>query len=171
MVSTLLAGTRSAQRSPRGNDSMRPLRECSDEDLLSRVIAASDRAAFAVLVERDEAMALRVCMRVLHQRQVAEAARQETFLVLWQKADSIQDRGRIGSWLHGVAHRKAMRIRKRRQRRKKHETYCGSGERIAQITQITQQFMRWCFERCKLFCGRNCSAYLRKFEYRSYCVT
>lgn len=93
---------------------MRPLRECSDEDLLSRVTAASDRAAFAALVEWHEPMVLRVCMRVLHQRQDAESARQETFLVLWQKADSIRNKRKIGPWLHGAARHEALRIRKRK---------------------------------------------------------
>lgn len=120
---------------------MRPLRECSDEDLLTVVIADGDRVAFAALVERYEAMVLRVCMGVLHHRQDVEAARQETCLVLWQKAGSIQAKRKFESWLRGVAHFEALRIWKNRQRRRKHESLCDVDDQsqITQITQITQQ--------------------------------
>lgn len=119
---------------------MRPLRECSDEDLLTLVIADGDRVAFAALVERYEAMVLRICMHVLHQRQDAESVRQETFLVLWRKAGSIQDKRKFESWLRGVAYLEALRIWKNRQRRRKHETLCDTDDQmqITQITQITQ---------------------------------
>lgn len=117
---------------------MRQHRKCSDEELVSRVIADDDQAAFAFLVERHEAMVMCVCMRVLHHQHDAEAARQEAFIVLWQKADSIQDRRKLNSWLYGVAQREALRIRKKRHRREKHEIRCDCNEQFTQFTQFTR---------------------------------
>src|SRR5262245_60707158 len=57
-------------------------KQASDRDLLRRFVAGRDEAAFTTLVRRHGPMVLRVCQRVLHQRQDAEDACQATFLVL-----------------------------------------------------------------------------------------
>jgi RNA polymerase sigma factor (sigma-70 family) len=92
---------------------MRLLRECSDEELLARVAADDDEAAFAAIVERYKAMMLRVCLRVLHQRQDAEDACQIAFLVLWKKAGLICEGQKLRYWLCCVARREARRIYKK----------------------------------------------------------
>jgi RNA polymerase sigma factor (sigma-70 family) len=99
--------------------------------LLSRFIADGEETAFTTLVERHEAMVLRVCRCVLRQRQDAEDACQATFVVLLRKAGLIRDKHKLGNWLYGVAYRVALRVRKKK-RRENHECVC------VEITQITQ---------------------------------
>jgi RNA polymerase sigma factor (sigma-70 family) len=83
----------------------------TDSDLLQRYLDQGDEAAFAALVERHGPMVLGVCWSVLRHRQDAEDAFQATFLVLAHKAGSIRRREGLGSWLHGVARRVALKAR------------------------------------------------------------
>jgi RNA polymerase sigma factor (sigma-70 family) len=93
----------------------------TDRQLLLAFSAAADQTAFAALVERHGPMVLRVCRRVLRQEQDAEDAFQATFLVLARKAGSIRRSEALASWLHGVAHRVALRARRDAGRRRTHE--------------------------------------------------
>lgn len=111
---------------------MQRLRECSDEELLSRVVA-DDRAAFDALVERYAPRVLGVCLHVLHHQQDAADACQDAFLLLWRKAASIQDRRKLQSWLHRVAHHEALRIREAKQREKRE--YLSDKDDQAQLAQ------------------------------------
>jgi RNA polymerase sigma factor (sigma-70 family) len=84
----------------------------ADQGLLERFIAHQDEAAFAVLVERHGAMVLAVARNVLHHLQDAEDVFQATFLLLARQAGSVRKQGSLGSWLHGVAYRLALKARK-----------------------------------------------------------
>jgi RNA polymerase sigma factor (sigma-70 family) len=79
--------------------------------LLERFLAHQDEAAFAALVERHGAMVLAVARNVLHHRQDAEDVLQSAFLVLARRAGSVRKLGSVGSWLHGVAYRLALKAR------------------------------------------------------------
>src|SRR4051794_12980061 len=79
--------------------------------LLRRVAARRDEAAFETLVARHGPMVLGNCRRMLADPHDVEDAFQTTFLVLARKADSIRDGDRLGPWLHGVARRVATRSR------------------------------------------------------------
>jgi RNA polymerase sigma factor (sigma-70 family) len=72
--------------------------------------------AFETLVRRHAPMVLGVCRQVLGRDHDAEDAFQGTFLVLARKAATIQNRDTLGCWLYEVAHRTAIRARKRRAR-------------------------------------------------------
>jgi RNA polymerase sigma factor (sigma-70 family) len=85
----------------------------SDAELLERFIADRDEIAFEVLVRRHGPMVFAVCQRVLHHTQDAEDAFQATFLVLAHKASSVSPRSKLAGWLHGVAHRTALKARHR----------------------------------------------------------
>jgi RNA polymerase sigma factor (sigma-70 family) len=87
------------------------MRELTDAELLGRFVAARDEAAFAALMERHGGMVLGVCRRVLRHEHDAEDACQATFLALARQAESIRKRAALSSWLHGVAHRLALRLR------------------------------------------------------------
>jgi RNA polymerase sigma factor (sigma-70 family) len=95
--------------------------EASDADLLARFEAGHDESAFAVLLKRHGSMVLRVARRVLGREQDAEDVFQATFLLLARNAASIRKRASVGSWLHGVAHRLAERVRSQNTRRKRDE--------------------------------------------------
>jgi RNA polymerase sigma factor (sigma-70 family) len=83
-----------------------------EADLLRRFANDRDPLALEVLVARHGPMVLGVCRRVLGQdRHSSEDAFQATFLVLARRAGSIRDPARLGPWLHGVAHRVAVRAR------------------------------------------------------------
>ena len=93
----------------------------SDAPLLERFVAGRDEAgeaAFRALVDRHGPMVLRVCRSVLQDDHDAEDAFQVTFLVLARKAGSIRKQKSIGSWLHGVAHRVALKARTAARRRR-----------------------------------------------------
>src|SRR5262245_13461254 len=95
--------------------------EASDAQLLERFTACRDEAAFAALVRRHGPMVWGVSRRVLHRPEDAEDVFQATFLVLARKASSIRKRDAVASWLHGVAHRLALRARSQGALRQAHE--------------------------------------------------
>jgi RNA polymerase sigma factor (sigma-70 family) len=87
------------------------LGECTDAQLLGRVIAGRDEAAFEVLVRRHGPKVLGICRRVLRHEHDAEDAFQATFLMLVREAAAIGRREAVGSWLYRVAFRTALRAR------------------------------------------------------------
>jgi RNA polymerase sigma factor (sigma-70 family) len=96
-----------------------PLR--TDAELLERYVSRQDEAAFAALVRRHGNLVLRVGRHVLHDHATAEDAFQATFLVLARKAAAVRGCKSLAAWLHEVAFRTALSIRKSAMRRRKHE--------------------------------------------------
>jgi RNA polymerase sigma factor (sigma-70 family) len=97
------------------------LRALPDQDLLQRFHAQQNQAAFHILLRRHGPMVLDVCGGVLANEADAEDAFQATFLILARKADSIRKTASLGSWLHGVAYRTALKARAQAAARQKHE--------------------------------------------------
>src|SRR5438552_9244822 len=83
----------------------------TDSQLLDRFLSARDEAAFESLLRRHGPMVLGVCRRVLRNEADAHDAFQATFLVFVRKAGEIMPRARVGNWLHGVAHKTALKAR------------------------------------------------------------
>jgi RNA polymerase sigma factor (sigma-70 family) len=100
----------------------------TDEQLLGLLIDRGDPAAFEVLVVRHAPLVLGVCRRVLRRSHEVEDAFQTTFLLLAQNAATIEKRASLGPWLHGVAHRVAVRSKARASRR---EAVEGKGRGVA----------------------------------------
>ncbi len=102
-----------------------------DAELLERFITSRDGAAFELLVRRHGPMVFGLCKRVLRNQADAEDAFQATFLVLVRKATSIRPRTQVGSWLHGVAYKTALKARAMNRKRRVKER----GAAAAQVPQ------------------------------------
>jgi RNA polymerase sigma factor (sigma-70 family) len=81
----------------------------SDRQLVERALGVRDEAAFQAIVHRHGPMVYRVCCRALQHSQDAEDAFQATFVVLAQKLRTLRKHASLASWLHGVAHRVALK--------------------------------------------------------------
>ncbi len=92
----------------------------TDGELLTRFVVRQDEAAFSALMERHGGMVLAVCRRLLDHHD-AEDVFQATFLLLVRKALAIRKYESVGSWLHGVAYRLAMKARVQGTQRRQHE--------------------------------------------------
>src|SRR5205809_1017078 len=103
--------------------------DTSDADLLARFVASRDEAAFTSLLRRHGPMVLAIGRRILRDRHEAEDIYQATFLLLTMKAGTIRQQASLASWLHGVAHRLALRARTQALRRAatehRHGNYTG----------------------------------------------
>src|SRR5260370_22244877 len=95
-------------------------KQLTDQELLYRFRSERDEAAFHTLLRRHGSMVLDVCRNVLGNEADAEDAFQATFLILAQKAGAIRKQASVGSWLHGVAYRTALKARAGSAKRQKH---------------------------------------------------
>src|SRR5262249_5782754 len=92
-----------------------------DQELLRRFLGERDEAASETLLRRHGPMVVDVCQGVLGKEADTEDAFQATFLILARQAESIRQGTSLASWLHGVAHRTALRARADSARRQRHE--------------------------------------------------
>src|SRR5437870_4924620 len=105
----------------RGLRDAQALTEAPDAQLLEWFARGHEEAPFAALVRRHGPMVWSVSRRVLSHVHDAEDVFQATFLLLARKARSIRKPEAVGSWLHGVAHRLALKARVQQQRRQSRE--------------------------------------------------
>src|SRR5262249_36802955 len=100
-----------------------PGEEPSDGQLLRRVVARRDEAAFAAILLRHGPLVFGVCRQVLRDVHAAEDAFQATFLVLARKAATIRTPESLAAWLHRVAVNISRSDRADTNRRRAHETH------------------------------------------------
>jgi RNA polymerase sigma factor (sigma-70 family) len=101
-----------------------------DGRLLERFVSEQAEPAFNALLKRHGPMVLAVSRRLVGNDHDAEEVFQATFIILARKARAIRKRQAIGSWLHGVAQRLAIRARGQASRRKLHEQNVASMKRV-----------------------------------------
>src|SRR5690606_20630513 len=71
-----------------------------DDILMRRIIEKSDQEAFATLVERYRRKLFATCYRMLGDSQEAEDAVQDSFLKLWNYAESWDPaKAKLSTWL------------------------------------------------------------------------
>lgn len=100
-----------------------PLATATDEELAALAAReGSDGMAYAALVERFRDRVWRVCWRLMGNRHDAEDAAQEVFVRLFFDRGKFAGRSRYATWLHGVAIRTCLTLRRSRSRRRRRET-------------------------------------------------
>jgi RNA polymerase sigma factor (sigma-70 family) len=104
-----------------------PIGESPDRELLVRFAQLRDETAFAELVGRYGGLVRNVCRNVLRHEDDAEEAMQATFLLLARRAGSLREPDALAGWLHGVAHRTALRARRDAGRRRAREACAKPG--------------------------------------------
>lgn len=92
-----------------------------DTDLLERFIHTKDEAAFEELVRRHGPLVWSVCRQLLPHHADAEDAFQAVFLSLVRGAGGIRTGQALPGWLHGVALRVAVRVKRAAVRRRQRE--------------------------------------------------
>ncbi len=105
---------------PAGDDRMTSL---SDENLAAQAAReGSDGVAFTALMDRFRERVWRVCWRLMGSQHDAEDAAQEVFVRLFFERGKFAGRSRYSTWLHGVAIRTCLTLRRSRSRRRRRET-------------------------------------------------
>ena len=82
----------------------------------------SDGPAFVALVDRFRQRVWRICYRLLGNEADAHDAAQEVFVRLFLHRTRFDGRSKYGTWVHAIAVRTCLAIRRGRGRRQKHET-------------------------------------------------
>jgi RNA polymerase sigma factor (sigma-70 family) len=84
--------------------------ERPDAELLTRLARGRDADALQALIARHAPLVHGVCRRLLGAAD-AEDVLQATFLILVRRAPRLRPGGSLGSWMHTVAYRLALRVR------------------------------------------------------------
>jgi RNA polymerase sigma-70 factor, ECF subfamily len=96
--------------------------ELSDEALAAEAAReGSEGPAFAALFERFEPRVWRICYRLLNSAEDAADAAQEVFVRLFFQRQKFAGKSRYSTWVHGVAVRVCLEMRRSRGRRRAHE--------------------------------------------------
>ena len=103
----------------------------ADEQLAAQAAReGSDGAAFTALMDRYREKVWRVCWRLMGGPHDAEDAAQEVFVRLFFERGKFAGRSTYSTWLHGVAIRTCLMLRRSRSRRQRREGP-GGDEQIA----------------------------------------
>lgn len=90
--------------------------EPSDETLLAQ-IARRDGRAFEVFYDRHAPTVYGLLRRIVGNPAVADELLQETFWLVWERADQYTQQGSPAAWLHRIARNKALDHLRRRKAR------------------------------------------------------
>jgi RNA polymerase sigma-70 factor (ECF subfamily) len=97
-----------------------PTEQRTDEELIAEAAReGSDGPAFVALLERHRDRVWRICYRLLGNEHDAQDAAQEVFVRLFVHRGKFAGRSRFSTWLHGLAVRTCLTLRRGRGRRLK----------------------------------------------------
>jgi RNA polymerase sigma-70 factor (ECF subfamily) len=115
----------------RGVDTLLDVSELpSDEQLAAQAAReGSDGPAFTALVERFRDRVWRICFRLLGQEDDAQDAAQEVFVRLFMQRAGFRGESRYATWVHAVAVRTCLSLRRSRGRRLRYESAAGAEKR------------------------------------------
>lgn len=107
----------------------------TDEQLAAEAAReGSDGPAFVALLERHRRRVWRICFRLMGNEHDAGDAAQEVFVRLFLKRGEFRGRSRFTTWLHGIAVRTCLTMRRGQTRREKREA-AGAAEIDRQQTR------------------------------------
>src|SRR5438552_5324688 len=96
--------------------------EHTDEQLAAEAAReGSDGLAFVALLERFRQRVWRICFRLLGNEQDANDAAQEVFVRLFTNRAKFARRSKYSTWVHAIAVRTCLTIRRGRGRRQRRE--------------------------------------------------
>lgn len=94
----------------------------TDEQLLAEAAREdSDGPAFVELVARHQQRVWAICFRLLNNEHDAADAAQEVFVRVFVNRAKFAGRSQFSTWLHGIAVRTCLSLRRSRGRRQRHE--------------------------------------------------
>jgi RNA polymerase sigma-70 factor (ECF subfamily) len=102
---------------------MVPATEVSDEQLIAAAAReGSDGPAFSALVARHRDRVWRICFRLMGNEHDAQDAAQEVLVRLFVERARFEGRSKFTTWLHGIALRTCLALRRSRGRRQRRES-------------------------------------------------
>ena len=112
-----------------------------EDKKLIKQISKGNQQAFALLYQRHSKKLFGYAFHILKNRQTAEDVLQETFLTIWQKANTYRGERRVIAWLFGITHNLALKNYHQKQTDSIPETYPTSQNLEYQITKqiLTEQ--------------------------------
>jgi RNA polymerase sigma-70 factor (ECF subfamily) len=97
--------------------------ELTDEQLAAEAAReGSDGPAFTALLERYQDRVWRICYRLMGNAEDASDAAQEVFVRLFLQRGKFEGRSRYSTWMHGIAIRTCLMMRRSRGRRRRYES-------------------------------------------------
>lgn len=97
--------------------------ELSDEQLAADAAReGANGLAFAELMHRYRDRVWKICYRLLSNEHDAHDAAQEVFVRLFFQRGKFEGRSKFSTWVHGIAIRVCLTLRRGRGRRQRHET-------------------------------------------------
>ena len=87
-----------------------------DAELLQRIAESGDRAALAELYRRYYHALRRFIYRITGDIEAAQEGVNDVMLVVWRSASSFAGRSKVGTWIMGIAYRKALQAQNRSSR-------------------------------------------------------
>lgn len=116
-------------------NSLSPDDAAGDGVLLSRYLAKRSEAAFAALVRRHGRLIWTVCRNLTGSDADADDAFQATFVVLIEKAGTLKEPARLAPWLHGVAARICLAMRRKRTNGQRRERAIANSEHSTAVPE------------------------------------
>ncbi|MEK6249006.1 MAG: hypothetical protein N2C12_12560, partial [Planctomycetales bacterium] len=98
----------------------------------------SDGPAFRCLLDRFRERVWRICYRLMGDETDANDAAQEVFVRLFLNRAKFEGRSKYSTWVHGLAVRTCLTIRRSRTRRRKHEITTDQPVRAVTKPETTQ---------------------------------
>ena len=112
-----------------------------DADGIRRRLAAGDEEALGEVYDAYAPLVFGLALRVTRSREAAEDVTQEVFAFLWERPLVFDPaKGPLRTWLGTLAHRRAVEVVRREERRRVLSTTCPDGTRAGRSPSGRDRF-------------------------------